>query len=128
MKIAVVGSRTFTDFASFSRVMRDCIKRGDIIISGAARGADALAKRWADENGFDIVEYPADWAKLGPGAGFARNRTIIGECDQCIAFWDGKSPGTEHSIRLCKARKKPVRIEYFTKRGDGENDLSDMFA
>lgn len=93
MKIAVVGSRTFTDFASFSRVMRDCIKRGDIIISGAARGADALAKRWADENGFDIVEYPADWAKLGPGAGFARNRTIIGECDQCIAFWDGKSPG-----------------------------------
>ena len=127
MKIAVVGSRAFRDWAHFSRVMRDAIKRGDIIISGAARGADAMAKRWADENDIEIIEYPADWSK-GLDAGFVRNRQIIGECDQCIAFWDGKSPGTEHSIRLCRAWKKPVRNEYFTKRGGGENDLSDMFA
>lgn len=108
--------------------MHACIKRGDILISGAARGADALAKRWADENGFEIIEYPADWAKLGPGAGFARNRTIIDECDHCIAFWDGKSAGTEHSIRLCRAWRKPVRIEYFRPPDVESDDLSDMFV
>ena len=126
MKIAVVGSRAFRDWAHFSRVMRDAIKRGDIIISGAARGADAMAKRWADENDIEIIEYPADWSK-GLDAGFVRNRQIIGECDQCIAFWDHKSKGTEHSINLCRAWRKPVRIEYFTIEPD-LNDLTDLFS
>lgn len=125
MKVAVVGSRAFRDWAHFSRIMRACINRGDTIISGAARGADAMAKRWADENDIEIIEYPADWSE-GMGAGFARNRTIIAECDHCIAFWDRKSTGTEHSINLCRAWRKPVRVEYFSNDDDA-NDLDDMF-
>jgi hypothetical protein len=107
--------------------MRECIKPGDIIISGGARGADAMAKRWADENGFEIVEHIPDWARDPMGAGFARNRVIIADCDHCIAFWDGKSTGTEHDIRLCRQHRKPVRIEYFRPASKGDDELSDLF-
>lgn len=29
---------------------------------------------------------------------------------EVIAFWDGKSKGTRHSINLAKAAKKPVHV------------------
>ena len=39
-----------------------------------------------------------------------RNAEMIGMCDRIIAIWDGKSRGTEFTIRYAKARLKPVII------------------
>jgi len=45
--------------------------------------------------------------------GFIRNQQIVDACDMVLAFWDGKSKGTQHTISLAKAQKKPTFIVYF---------------
>jgi hypothetical protein len=117
MKLAIVGSRSFKDYDKFKSEIKSFISRrssNDIttIISGGAYGADSLAKRYAKENKIDYVEFPALWDKFGKRAGYLRNIDIIKNCDWCIAFWDGKSPGTQHSINLCNDYNKPLDIIY----------------
>jgi len=30
-----------------------------------------------------------------------------------VAFWDGKSKGTEHTLEIAKKQKKPTIVEFF---------------
>jgi hypothetical protein len=83
------------------------------IVSGGERGADALAKRYAEEYGHAYKEFPADRETHGNRAGFLRNEQIIQYSDCCIAFWDGKSRGTKLTIDLCKRYNKPCYICYY---------------
>ncbi len=85
----------------------------DEIVSGGARGADALAKRFAEEYGNAYVEFPVYWETHGNRAGFLRNEQIIQYSDCCIAFWDSKSRGTKLTIDLCKRYNKPCYICYY---------------
>ena len=109
MKVAVVGSRNFNDYEKLKQTLD---QTPDItrIISGGAKGADALAEQWAKEKGIEIVVYKPDWAKYGRGAGVVRNRLIIEDCDYCIAFWDGVSKGTKSSIEHSKKMHKGLLV------------------
>jgi hypothetical protein len=109
MKVAVVGSRNFNDYEKLKQTLD---QTPDItrIISGGAKGADALAEQWAKEKGIEIVVYKPDWAKYGRGAGVVRNRLIIEDCDYCIAFWDGVSNGTKSSIEHSKKMHKRLLV------------------
>jgi len=106
MKLAIVGSRTFTDFEFVKKILQyhPCTQ----IVSGGAKGADMLAKRYAAENGIPIKEFLPNWDKDGRAAGYLRNKQIVNACDELIAFWDGESKGTAHSIRLAEEAGKPV--------------------
>jgi hypothetical protein len=112
MKIAVVGSRTFNDREKLFKELDlfHLAKPISLIISGGARGADQLAEDWAQERGISTQIFIPDWETHGKSAGFIRNADIIRSCDECIAFWDGKSRGTLHSINLAKAKKIPLKI------------------
>lgn len=112
MKLAIVGSRTFTDFDYFEKELLEKIKASDVeyIISGGANGVDTLAELFAKKHGIKMVVYKPDWNKYGKKAGYMRNVDIISECDNCIAFWDGKSPGTKHSIDIAKKQQKNLEI------------------
>ena len=74
------------------------------IISGGARGADALAKDYAAVNWCSFREYPAQWKDHGRAAGMIRNRRMLDEeqVDLVVAFPGGK--GTAHMVKLAKAR------------------------
>jgi hypothetical protein len=109
MKVAVIGSRGFNDFGKLKDVL-DRIEGVTHVVSGGAKGADTLAEQWAREKGIEIVIYRPDWAKFGRGAGVIRNRSIVEDCDRCIAFWDGTSKGTKSSIDLCRKLKKDVVV------------------
>lgn len=117
MKLAVIGSRDFTNYAE----MRDALDKIaqhidiDLIISGRARGADLLAERYAKERNIQTLIFPADWEKHGRKAGIVRNYDIIRNCDMVVAFWDGKSKGTAHSISVAREQKKKVLIYRFYK-------------
>lgn len=116
MRIGVVGSRTFKDYdllEEWLNVFTESFRV--VIISGGAKGADALAKRYADEHLDEdrYVEYFPDWNSLGKSAGFARNQLIVDDSDIIVAFWDGKSKGTMDTLQKAKEAKKPVFIVYF---------------
>lgn len=117
MKVAIVGSRTFNDYRTAKKFIDDTCSENGIeittIVSGGARGADAIGERYARENGIETLIFPADWKTYGKRAGFKRNHDIIYNCDVCIAFWDGLSHGTKHDIELCEQYGKKVYIHLF---------------
>ena len=112
-KLAVVGSRTFTDEELLSSILHKFDKKSLTIISGGAMGADKLAENWAKRWGVKTIIFKPDYKKYGRKAGIIRNKDIIENADQVIAFWDGKSPGTKNSIDRAEKRGIKVDIHYF---------------
>jgi hypothetical protein len=110
MKLAIIGSRTFNDYALLQQSLEKYRPKITLVVSGAARGADSLGEKWATVHGIQTQIFPADWDKYGKRAGFLRNENIIKTCDCAIAFWDGMSKGTAHSISLCEKYNKPYKI------------------
>lgn len=116
--LLVAGTRTFNDYdLLFSEIKRLTSRyNNDIcIVSGGARGADALAKRYAEDNGLEYIEFKAEWDKYGKSAGPIRNKKMhefISKFDVrgCVLFWDGKSKGTQYNIELSKKYNNPLRV------------------
>ena len=109
MNIAIVGSRTFTDYTQLKETL-DEYKNISKIVSGGAKGADKLGERYAKENNIETLIFLPDWKKYGRAAGVIRNKDIVSNSDTVIAFWDGKSTGTLSSINLAKKLKKNLKI------------------
>ena len=81
-----------------------------MIITGGAKGIDALAATYAKRHYIDLVEILPDYKKHKRGAPIRRNDQIIELADMVLAFWDGKSKGTQYVINLCKKRNKECTI------------------
>ena len=109
MKVIVAGGRDFNDYIRLKQIL-DKLKRPFEVISGMARGADALAVRYATENNLTLHKFPADWDTHGKGAGFKRNAEMAEFADALIAFWDGKSRGTNHMIRTAEQKGLKVLV------------------
>ncbi len=102
MKLAVVGSRSFTDWELLKKSIDDVRQQFVIteIVSGGAQGADSLGERYARENNLKLTLFIPDWKLHGKKAGILRNRDIIAAADFVIAFWDGESKGTKNSLEV----------------------------
>ena len=115
IKVGIIGSRSFVNWMDGYKRINPYYNKYKFthIISGGAKGADKIAKMYANDYGFKYIEYPADWKKHGKEAGFIRNFDIVNNSDFIIAFWNGKSRGTQHSINLAGELGKEVYIERF---------------
>jgi len=122
MKLAIVGGRDFNDeflmaehIAMFmTAYTNEELKTPEIkVISGGAKGADTLGVRFAKIYQCPVIIFKPDWDKYGKAAGFIRNQTIVDSCDMVLAFWDGKSKGTQDTINKAKKAKKPTFIVYY---------------
>jgi predicted Rossmann fold nucleotide-binding protein DprA/Smf involved in DNA uptake len=114
MKVAVVGSRTFNNYEQMIETL-DNLRENNIvdeIISGGARGADALAEQYAREYEIKMTVIKPDWS-LGRHAGILRNTDIIAASDLVVAFYDGHSRGTADSIKKAKAMGKSLIVVKF---------------
>ncbi len=124
MKLAVIGSRNFTDYD----LMERCLLRNfrveeiDAVISGGARGADALAARFAGRCGLPLEVIPADWKRHGRKAGPVRNAEIVERADVLVAFWDGLSRGTRDSITRARLAGKRVMVFPCSDDAQGSGD------
>jgi hypothetical protein len=111
-KVIICGSRDFSDYQLLkeqcSYYLSNFLQSEITVVSGCAKGADTLGERYAIENGFDILKYPADWDRYGKSAGYKRNQQMAEIADGVIAFWDGKSKGTNHMINI--AKEKNIRV------------------
>lgn len=114
MKLLIAGSRGLTDFVEFDRLLEAALIDMDVIpdmvISGGARGVDALGKAWAELWGLDYWEYKADWGRFGRAAGMYRNSEMVEACDCAFVWWDGESPGTLDTLDKLRRSGKPYRI------------------
>lgn len=119
-RVVIAGCRHFTDYAVAEPYIEHClsnIKQDNriIIVSGGARGADALGERYAKENRYEIERYYADWDKYGKSAGPRRNKLMAEKADYIICFWDGESRGTKSMIEFARELNKPVKVKKVTK-------------
>ena len=111
MRIAIVGGRDFFDYDLLKKSIQ--FNHGDTIISGGAKGADRLARRFAYDNYLTLIEHHPEWEKYGKRAGFIRNELIIKDAYKVYAFWDGCSNGTANSISIAKKLNKDLEIIHY---------------
>jgi hypothetical protein len=114
-KIIIAGSRTFNDYDMLCQKVDKILHHHPIveIVSGCCKGADLLGERYAKERVHLLNHFPADWDKYGKVAGFRRNREMALYADALIAFWDGKSRGTQCMIEFAKERNLLIRVIRF---------------
>ncbi len=109
MRLAVIGSKEFHDHQKLKSIL-DTYSGITAIVSGEAAGTDSLAARYAKEYNIKLLEFPPDYVKYGAEAKHVRDRLIVENCDQLIAFWDGKCEGTKYTMSYAKQLKKPIKI------------------
>lgn len=113
MRVIIAGSRGFTDYSLLCQKMDHFLSqtKGQItVVCGGARGADSLGEKYAQERGYEVAKYPAEWERYGKSAGYRRNAAMAENADALVAFWDQKSPGTRHMINLAKEKGLKVRL------------------
>ena len=72
-----------------------------------------LPQQYAQDKGYPVKQFPANWNKYGKSAGYKRNEEMSKYGEGLIAFWDGKSKGTQHMINLAKENGLIVKIVLF---------------
>jgi cyanophycinase-like exopeptidase len=120
-RLIVAGGRDFADYellkTKLDIALRNRVEEGVTIVSGTARGADKLGEQYAKERGYTIDSHPADWDKYGKSAGYIRNKEMAQNADGLMAFWDGKSRGTQHMINLAKEHGLKVLVVNYSPGG-----------
>lgn len=116
MKLAIIGSRSFTNYLIMCKAIEPL--RPTEIVSGGAKGADALAERYALENNLKTTVFLPKFrtdktVKYHPRWFLERNKEIVEYSNFVLAFWDGKSRGTLHAITHAKKTNTPLRIIHF---------------
>lgn len=112
MKIIVAGGRHFNNYQLLKLKLNAIISGvvGVEIVSGGAKGADALGERYAREHNIPLTIIHANWDKYGKAAGPKRNEVMANYADALVVFWDGNSRGTANMIQLAKQYNLPTRI------------------
>lgn len=109
VRVLICGSRDFAPTYLIKERI-DRLPEGAEVIHGGARGADSIAALYSVGIGLRVRSFPADWKRLGRRAGIVRNIEMLGDGpDLVIAFWDGKSRGTKHTIT--EARRLGIKVE-----------------
>jgi hypothetical protein len=108
MKTIIAGGRDVYDYAILLAAIEEANFTITEVVSGGAKGADALGEQYAESMNLTLKIYPADWEKNGRAAGPIRNRQMAEYGEQLIALWDGKSRGTKNMIEA--ATKKGLTI------------------
>jgi hypothetical protein len=124
-RVVVCGSRKFSDplKATATICQRIVELPADVVlVHGDAAGADRLAGTAAERVGLTVVKFPADWEThsddcrcQGYGwcreAGKRRNLQMLDLVPYLvIAFWNGSSTGTLHTISNARERGLPLEV------------------
>ena len=78
---------------------------GEIIEGCCPDSADEYAENWVIKRGLKIHHFPSH-----SGNYLKRNIEMVDLADEVIAFWDGFSYGTCHTIATAVLKNKPVKI------------------
>ncbi len=105
LRVLVCGGRDFEEGALLDAALGAF--NIDIIIHGAARGADSLAAVFANKKGIPQLPCPADWGRHGWRAGYIRNLEMLSHKPDIVVAFSG-GPGTAHMV--CEAMKAGITV------------------
>lgn len=106
MKLLIVGSRCISNFDLEPYIPLEA----DTIISGGAKGIDALAERYACEHGLRMVVVRPQYDRYRRAAPLKRNEEMVDMADEVLGIWDGISKGTAYTLRYAEKQGKHVRL------------------
>jgi predicted polyphosphate/ATP-dependent NAD kinase len=109
-EIIVTGGRDYSDKDALFQVLDNLEPRPTLVVQGGARGADALAKLWAQTRNVPWKTHMADWELYGPSAGPRRNRVMLMAHPEAkvIAFPGGK--GTANCVATARELGREVTV------------------
>jgi hypothetical protein len=109
MKLAVVGSRSVTNVQIIYSILDNY--KFDQVVSGGAKGVDSIAEQYSRTEGLlEPIIFKPDYKTHGRAAPFIRNTQIIEAADMVISIWDGKSTGTQDSMKKAEKLGKPMDV------------------
>jgi|SRR5208282_4208671 len=118
LRVLICGGRHYKDFDKIKQALVDLGGRGaiEVLIHGAADGADCLGALAAEELGIPRIAEPAQWKKHGLAAGPIRNQKMLDDHNPnlCLAFPDPASSGTWDMVR--RAQRANVETKVFDVR------------
>ena len=106
MKLAIIGSRSIQAVCLDEYIPPETT----LIISGGANGVDRIAEQYADKYKLSKLIIRPQYQKYGRAAPIRRNKVIVDEADEILAFWDGVSKGTKSVIDYAENQGKPIRV------------------
>ena len=106
MKLLIIGSRSITNFDLSAYISSNV----DTVISGGANGIDSLAEKYADDHRISKYILRPRYNLYGRAAPLRRNEEMIDICDAVLVIWDGRSKGTQYSIKYAKKKDKPITL------------------
>ena len=110
MRVAIVGSRHFSEIDRVQSYVNELPARSSIV-TGSASGVDAAATKAARDKGIAVQVMPASFDELAdPKRSAARNQRLIDACDVLVAFWDGSSKGTRATVDRALEAGKEVHV------------------
>ncbi len=120
LKVAIIGSREYTDRVSvFQWLDKNKDKISLLVSGGCPDGPDSMAQEWAKQRGFSILIHYPKWknpdGSTNKGAGFQRNKLIANDADYVVAWRVNDSKGTTDTIECAKRLGKPVHVYDFVK-------------
>lgn len=114
--VIISGDKNFKDYELLKekcdRYLSNKIKNGEeiIIVSGGSNGSDKLGERYAEEKGYKLKQFKANWDKYGNRAGYLRNKNMTEFSNACIIFHDKEiDKGTKMLIRISREQKLLIR-------------------
>ena len=120
MNLGIVGSRNFGSWKLMQQyVLRYILDGCTTVITGDAKGADAIAVRLAQYHGLDVIVHKAHWDLHGKRAGPIRNQKIVDDSDALLAFPSKNGRGTQITIDIANRKGLPV---YVVDNWEGEEE------
>lgn len=113
LRVLVCGSRSLRDGETRLAIRKrlEKLPSGSEVLHGGAQGADTMAAEAALELGLRSSCFPADWRRHGRRAGIVRNVEMLNaQPDLVLAYWDGESAGTAHTVAEARRRGIPVEL------------------
>jgi len=98
MKVIIAGGRDYHEYDTLLEAIKDSGFDITTVISGGAKGVDALGEQYAEGMNIPLNVYHADWERNGRAAGPIRHRMMADNGDALIAISDGESRGTKNMI------------------------------
>lgn len=132
-RVIIAAVRDFSNYELLrnkcDEFLHDKVDRGIVVFCGTDKGSFSLGKRYAQEKGYMIEVFSADWKKYANRAGYIRDFQMVNSAHALIAFWDGESKEGKRKIDFARRIGIEVYVphyEYLNFGSSLEMYLSDV--